>query len=211
MIEPLSLLPVNTDAPHVKNIEPGEVYYLSYGSNLSHKRFFCYIHGGQPEGNSRTYEGCRNTLLPHLSFGVKFDAALYFSGHSTTWGDGGVMFADFAQPGESLGRAYRITLEQFCDVAAQESDLPIGSVDFDWDELLSNGFIEGDGQYGTLVLVGYLHGLPVLTFTNAKGVQDKPLNPPSVAYRKVIATGLEETFQMNDAEIEDYFQTVLGY
>lgn len=211
MIEPLSLLPINTDAPHVKNIEPGEVYYLSYGSNLSHKRFFCYIHGGQPEGNSHTYEGCRNTLLPHLSFGVKFDAALYFSGHSTTWGDGGVMFADFAQPGESLGRAYRITLEQFCDVAAQESHLPIGSVDFDWDELLSNGFIEGDGQYGTLVLVGYLHGLPVLTFTNAKGVQDKPLNPPSVAYRKVIATGLEETFQMNDAEIEDYFQTVLGY
>ena len=211
MLEPLSLLPVNTDAPHVENIEPGEVYYLSYGSNLSHDRFFCYIQGGQPEGNSHIYKGCRNTLIPVLSFGVTFDAALYFSGDSKMWGGGGAMFADFSQPGESLGRAYRITLEQFCDVAAQESNLPIGSVDFDWDELLSNGFIEGDGQYGTLVLVGYLHGLPVLTFTNAQGVQDKPLDPPSVAYRKVIARGLEETFQMNDSEIENYFQNVLGY
>lgn len=211
MLEPLSLLPINTDAPHVKEIEPDQVYYLSYGSNLSHHRFFCYIAGGQPEGNSRNYGGCRNTLLPNLNFGVKFDAALYFSGESTTWGGGGVMFADFSQPGESLGRAYRITLEQFCDVAAQESGFPVGSVDFDWDELFSNGFIEGDGQYGTLILAGYLHGLPVLTFTNATGAQNKPLNPPSVDYRKVIAKGLEETFQMDDSEIEEYFQTILGY
>lgn len=211
MLEPLCLLPVNTDAPHIQGGEPGEVYYLSYGSNLSHERFFCYIAGGQPEGNIKNYLGCRNTLLPHLNFGVRFDASLYFSGESTTWRGGGVMYADFSQPGESLGKAYRITLEQFCDVAAQESNLPIGSVDFDWDELLSNGFIEGDGQYGTLVLVGYLHGLPVLTFTNATGAQNKPLNPPSVDYRKVIAKGLEETFQMDDSEIEEYFQTILGY
>lgn len=41
-----------------------DVWYVSYGSNISENRFSCYIEGGIPEGSEKEEKGCENTTPP---------------------------------------------------------------------------------------------------------------------------------------------------
>ena len=137
------------DAPAGASENPS-VWYASFGSNILSERFACYLEGGRIEGMVRDMPGSRDPSpptewrrwddLPHR---------LFFAHSSPTWDGGGVAFVDFGEdlrvagtpaPAETervapatrapaLGvsyRLYRVTLEQFNDVLAQENGMAPG-------------------------------------------------------------------------------------
>ena len=137
------------DAPAGASPNPS-VWYASFGSNILSERFACYLEGGRIDGMIRDMPGSRDPSpptewrrwddLPHR---------LFFAHSSPTWDGGGVAFVDFGEdlrvagtpaPAETervapatrapaLGvsyRLYRVTLEQFNDVLAQENGMAPG-------------------------------------------------------------------------------------
>jgi hypothetical protein len=149
------------------------VWYVSYGSNMCAARFACYIEGGLPPGGSRSNPGARDRRLPERSIAVDLPGTVYFAGDSPQWG-GGVAFYDHDKPGRAAARGYLVTAEQFADIAAQEmyrlprhddplAELVLSPLDGGRHEL-------GPGRYETLLDVGELDGLPLLTFTSPHGL-----------------------------------------
>lgn len=163
---------VNLDPPGTQSANynldesgrPREVYYASFGSNLFADRFNAYIAGGQPEGATRTYAGCRDTAPPSDDIPVALNGTVHYAGESLVW-TGGVAFLDTGTQGKSLGRAYRITADQFDDVVAQECNEDPGTRRLDLPRLLTEGRHVEPGNYGTLVHVGDYNNAPVFTFT----------------------------------------------
>ncbi len=164
---------VNLDPPGAQANEydldgegrPTRVYYASFGSNLFADRFAAYIAGGQPEGATRTYDGCRDTTPPSGDIPVALNGTVHYAGESKVWEGGGVAFLDTSTQGKSLGRAYCVTADQFDDVVAQECDEAPGSRKLDLPRLLQDGSHTEPGTYGKLVHVGDYRGAPVFTFT----------------------------------------------
>ena len=137
------------DAPAGASSNPS-VWYASFGSNILSERFACYLEGGRIEGMIRDMPGSRDPSPP--SEWCRWDDLphrLFFAHSSPTWDGGGVAFVDFGEdlrvagtpaPAETervapatrapaLGvsyRLYRVTLEQFNDVLAQENGMPPG-------------------------------------------------------------------------------------
>jgi len=143
---------------------PKTLYYASYGSNLFADRFNAYITGGQPEGSIRVYDGCRDKTLPSDDIPIALNGTIYYAGQSQAW-NGGVAFLDTGAEGKALGRAYRISAEQFDDVISQEGNEPAGTKKVELARVLREGRIVESGAYGTLVHVGDYNGSPVFTFT----------------------------------------------
>jgi hypothetical protein len=162
-----------------------QVWYVSYGSNMSSVRFACYIEGGRPPGGSRTNPGARDPRLPVRSVPVDLPGTLYFAGESPQWG-GGVAFYDHARPGFTAARAYLVTAAQLADIAAQE----MYRVPQDGDPLeevvlapLQGGRHElGPGRYETL----------------------------AEAYLATVADGLRESRGWDDRRIASYFASLLN-
>lgn len=198
-----------------------EVWYVSYGSNLCRDRLAAYLLGGRPEGARRSYVGARHKELPVDDVAVDLPGRLYFAGDSPVWG-GGVAFydhdaADLVAPGlPTAARAYRISVQQFADVAAQEMHRVPQARD-PIEEVLLDGFVDGffdglpqgrhqagPGHYETLVEVGRRDGLPMLTFTAPHGYAAVPHTAPSAAYRTMLARGLHESRGWDASRIEDY-------
>lgn len=164
---------VNLDLPGAQANEydldgegrPRRVYYASFGSNLFADRFAAYIAGGQPEGATRTYAGCRDATPPSDDIPVALNGTVHYAGESKVWGYGGVAFLDTSTQGKSLGRAYCVTADQFDDVVAQECNEAPGSRKLNLPRLLQEGSHTEPGNYGRLVHVGDYRGAPVFTFT----------------------------------------------
>lgn len=186
-----------------------EVWYVSYGSNMSRARLGCYIEGGRPPGASVTYVGARDTTMPVADLPVTLPGSLYFAGESQIWG-GGVAFYDHDAPGQTAARAYRITAAQFADVAAQEmhripdpddplKEVVIGGLDAGRHEA-------GPGEYETLIQVGSHDGLPMLTFTAPHGFAAVPHTRPRPAYLAMLAEGLRDAHGWDEERIDDYFR-----
>lgn len=180
-----------------------QLWYASYGSNLSRDRFLCYLRGGRPEGAARTYPGSRDRTLPVADTPFLLPGSVFFGWHSPTWG-GGIAFYDAdATDQVALGRAYLINESQFADVAAQEMHREPGS-DLDLSTVLDERqHAVGTGRYEALHLVGELEGHPVLTFTSPEPTE-VPASAPSEAYLAMIARGLRETHEHTDEELVDY-------
>jgi hypothetical protein len=202
---------------------PTHVWYASYGSNLSSKRFQAYIKGGKPEGSSTTQEGCRNKTLPEKDIPIRFEGRMHFAGESTRWGGGGVAMMDNDHAGHALGRAYLITMEQFDDVVAQENGKLPGSLVVNTDEALVNGLTDiGSNLYGRLVHIGDYGNAPVFTFTGNFSAKEaleeskdkrgygRKTNTPSSNYLRMISQGLKETFDMDQNQQVDYLRGMLG-
>jgi hypothetical protein len=152
---------------------PAKVWYLSFGSNLYSDRFSCYVQGGSPNGGKTTYSGCRDTTPPEADIPVALPGVVHYAGESLVWG-GGVAFLDTESKGKSLGRAYKVTAEQFDDIVFQEStsgSTPTGAK-VDLNSTIDSGRTVGKGRYGTLVHVGDYDGAPVFTFTGPFAVRD---------------------------------------
>lgn len=188
-----------------------EVWYVSYGSNMSRTRLGCYIEGGRPPGSLRHHDGARDRTMPVEDIPVMLPGSLYFAGESTTWG-GGVAFYDHDTPGPTPARAYRITVPQFVDVAAQEMhripdpDDPLEGVILDG--LPDARHRAGPGEYETLIEVGRHDGLPMLTFTAPHGRESVPHTHPRPAYLAMLAEGLREAHGWSEEEIAEHFSSV---
>ena len=193
-------------------MHPTEVWYVSYGSNMCRDRLHCYIEGGRPRGAVREYVGARDDTPPVDDMAVDLPGSLYFAGDSATWG-GGVAFYDHDVPGPTPARAYRITTEQFVDVAAQEmhrlpeegdplEEIIIGGLD-------AGRHKAGPGHYETLIEVGRHDGLPMMTFTSPHGLDAVPHTRPAPAYLAMLSRGLRETREWSDQTIDAYLASVV--
>jgi hypothetical protein len=184
------------------------VWYAAYGSNLSRERFLTYVRGGRPAGAARTYPGARDPSLPSAEVAFTMPGRMFFGWESPTWG-GGIAFYDSTSEGSVLARAYRLTEQQFADVAAQEMHREPGE-DLDLGQVLEHARHEvGPGRYETLHLVGELDGDPVLTFTT-RDPSSLPLNAPVAAYLRTVAVGLAHTHELDEQAVADYLLSCRG-
>ena len=177
------------------------VWYASYGSNLSRHRFERYLHGGIPKGGRRRYPGARDRRPPSGDRPVALPYRLRFGGESRTWG-GGMAFVDTTAHAHVLARAYRVTLEQFADIHAQENGGDADAVDL---AAVGAGqrVIAGRGNYPVIIRCGALDGAPMFTFTAAALPASKA---PAAAYVRTIATGLAESHRLTTALIVHYLR-----
>jgi hypothetical protein len=179
-----------------------QVWYASYGSNLSRERFRHYLDGGRPQGASRTYPGARDSTQPEDDRALTLPGEMFFAWESPTWG-GGIAFYDADTTGPTLARAYLVSEQQFADVAAQERREVPGE-DLDLSHVLAHSRHDlGPGHYEALHLVGELEGLPVLTFT-APDPAVLQRNSPTSAYLAKLVAGLRETHDLSDDDLADY-------
>ncbi len=184
-------------------IDQMDLWYAAYGSNMASDRFHCYLAGGCPPGATRTYPGARDRTQPQAARPVRLDGSVYFAWTSPTWG-GGIAFYDPDAPGESVGVAYRLTLGQFSDVAAQEMHREPGT-DVQLDELWDSGRHRlGPGRYESLHVVGRLSDLPVVTFTASWGPDEVEFSPPVAAYLATMARGIADAHGWGADEITAY-------
>jgi hypothetical protein len=179
-----------------------DLWYAAYGSNLARDRFENYLSGGRPVGATRHYPGARDSSPPIDDRPLLLPGRLFFAWESPTWG-GGIAFYDPDGEGTVYARAYRITAEQFSDLAAQEMRRAPG-VELDLSQVLAQRrHSYGPGRYETLHLVGELDGLPVLTFTAPEGHGLLP-NRPAPIYLATIRRGLRECHGLSDADAAAY-------
>jgi hypothetical protein len=184
------------------------VWYAGYGSNLDAERFHCYLLGGCPPGAARTYPGAREPGEPLDSRPFTMTGRVAFAWKSPTWG-GGVAFHEPDADGETLARAYLVTVGQFADVLEQEMGRE-PTVDRDLTEVLGDGrHTVGPGRYETLHLAGELDGHPVLTFSTPD-VDPLGLRAPAPAYVETMARGLRETHDLAIDELVDYLMACRG-
>jgi len=203
------------DDPRVQPVpEEGDVWYVSYGSNMSEARLTAYLEGGVPPGGNRANPGAHDSTPPRRSVPVDLPGALYFAGESRQW-HGGVAFYDHdSEGGPTAARAYLITAQQFADIAAQETyrvpqkgdpivEVIVGGID-------GGRHHVGPGRYETLVEVGRLEDVPMLLFTSPHGIDHVEHTQPSPAYLAMLADGLRESRQWSDDDIEAYFDRVVS-
>ena len=193
----------------------GEVWYVSYGSNMAADRLTCYLAGGRPPGGSRANPGARDPRPPRRSVGVDLPGAVYFAGDSSQWG-GGVAFYDHETPGPSAARAYLVTAAQFADIAAQEMyrvpdpDDPLEEVVLGGlDPELDGRHHVGPGHYETLVEVGRYDGAPMLTFTAPHGIDHVEHTRPSESYLTMLRAGLREAHGWDPRQVEAYLDALV--
>ncbi len=191
--------------------ESGQVWYAGYGSNLLRQRFEHYLTGGSYAGAPQRsqHAGARDSTLPTDDRAWRVPHGLRFAGESTRWSGGGVAFLDpGVGSGEAVVRLYRITAEQFGDVAAQENGLSPGDLNVDVDALVSNGGQDISNRwYGRGLYLGDVEGAPVVTFTARVNVE--PVTSPSSAYAEVVARGLLECGLTGD-EVVSYLLAAPG-
>jgi hypothetical protein len=186
----------------------GDVWYVSYGSNMSSARLTVYLEGGVPPGGMRKNPGARDSSPPRRNVAVDLPGALYFAGNSRQWG-GGVAFYDHdAEGGPTAARAYLVTAEQFADIAAQEM-YRVPEVGDPLEEVVVGGIDggvhrAGPGHYETLVEVGRLEGAPLLLFTAPHGIDHVEHTRPSAAYVAMLVEGLRESRQWDEEEVLAY-------
>jgi hypothetical protein len=191
---------------------PGLIWYAGYGSNLCAERFRCYIAGGIPPGLTDPCRGARDPTHPRQDRPLDIPHPLYFAGTARPWG-GSPCFVDPVPgpEGPTRGRAYLITWEQFEDVVAQENGRPTSPVDLDLAEMTEGDSLRiGPGRYETLLYLGRLEGLPVVTITSPRAMTDPEPGAPSAAYLKVMITGLREAHAMSDDAIVAYLGSARG-
>lgn len=169
------------------------VWYASYGSNLSFQRFICYIRGGRPFFGKKENCGCRDKNSPIESDPFIINFPLYFASSrndntSMMWGAGGVAFLDDSACGNTFGRIWKITNEQFESVKSQESPAL-----YDKELLLD---IHSDG-------------LPIKTITSSKKIRN--LKKPSPEYLKTMTRGLCQIYGFSDKILMKYIENIEGY
>lgn len=158
------------------------VWYVAYGSNLLVKRFLLYITGGKNVELNIEQIGCLDKTMPLQEKPWEIPYQLYFSQVAQKWGGGGVAFLDDTVKGETLGKAYLITRDQFEAVKKQEGT---------W--------------YAKTISLGHDQGFEVVTISSVKRL---PSNPPAKAYIDVVRAGLYETYPTIDkSALDNYLET----
>jgi histone deacetylase 4/5 len=200
------------------------IWYACYGSNLSKARFNCYIMGGRVEGMSHHCVGARDSAPVRDSQVEWMPYRVFFAHISKTWGYGGAAMLDItsSQGHECCMRLYKVTLQQFNDVVAQENDFtpPLPATNQLTYERLVDLKRQGQGAhwmlfegsfYPAVVYLGERDNTPIVTFTclpenvGAFLSGELPAAPPSSNYLAVMRKGLQE-LGMNEAQAKDYWE-----
>jgi histone deacetylase 4/5 len=200
------------------------VWYASYGSNLLEARFNCYIFGGRVDGMSRDAHGTRDSTPASESVVIRMPYRVFFAhARESFWGFGGAAMLDLTpkDPHQVLIRLYRVTLQQFNDIVAQENGLrpplPVqhrlkcedlarlrtqepGSISVQF---------EGEwNYYPAVAYLGCYDGAPILTFTCLPEDVPRFLSgelaaaPPAENYLNVLRKGVQELGQAGIDPIE---------
>jgi len=108
---------------------------------------------------------------------------------------------------------YLITDEQFNDVVLQENDKEVDGTRFvpPFQQLTQESEFELPGKrlYGHVLRVGKESNWPVITFTTSR--KDMPIGSPSMAYIKIIISGIKETYPaMTNTQICEYLMRTEG-
>lgn len=181
------------------------VWYAAYGSNLSAERFGVYLSGGPIPFSTtgRVQDGARNTAAATADQPFTLERSLLFNGSAAQWGGGGtaIIDTDHNPVTPTLSRAYRVTLEQFEDVFAQENRLD-APMQFDVGALIAGPIDLTDRKYGRVELVGEIEGEAVLTFTSTQ--RPMGLAPADVSYLRIMGIGLQETWDLGPRAAADY-------
>ena len=157
-----------------------EVWYACYGSNLSEKRFSCYIEGGKCEENGKTYPGCTDKTRWSAETVMSFDGKLYFGNESGSWEGKGVAFFDPEAEGKTVMKLYKIKLSQLFDLRLMEGASPY------W--------------YGRIVCLGLKDDLPVYTLTSETR---RPANAPCSSYIRLIIDAMRDELKLSREEMPD--------
>jgi hypothetical protein len=188
------------------------VWYASYGSNLCQARFMRYITGGRPPGVSHSHGGARDKRPPRADMGLALPHQLYFAGTSKVW-NGSPCFVDTdVTPGAfSHARAYLIGWEQFEDIVAQENGRLSVPIELGPDDLAPGLTHQlGSRRYENVLCLGPFDGVPVLSLTSPWSMSSAEIDAPSIAYLKVLITGLREVHGLPDEEIVAYLGATPG-
>ncbi|MDY7106500.1 MAG: histone deacetylase [Actinomycetota bacterium] len=182
----------------------GRVWYASYGSNANWDRFRTYLEGGAAPGAGAGQRGARDPSPPEADLAVSLPFTVYFARSSRRWG-GAVAFADHHRHEHHVGlaRAWLVTVEQFEDIAAQESGRE--AMRCDLDALRRDGHLRcGDGWYDHLLHVGDHDGMPIVTFTATEPLAEQPTGAPSAPYLRHVGAGLADAHGLDDDELGRY-------
>lgn len=164
------------------------VWYACYGSNLSVKRFVCYIKGGVCAENHKKYAGCGDNSEWKDSIVKTYKGKMYFGNKSGSWDNKGVAFYDNEGEGSVVMRLYKITRGQLIDLQNQEGN--------------------SKSWYGRIVCLDVLtDGCPVYTITSEGR---RPLNEPSDAYVDLIEKALIEECSLKEQEVVAYLRKCRG-
>lgn len=194
------------------------VWYASYGSNLLQDRFNCYLFGGKVQGMSRPSHGARDPTPARDSAVLQVPYRVFFAhARKSFWGFGGSAMLDLTphDPSETLIRLYKVTLQQFNDIVAQENGLrpPLAAVNRltceDLEKLrgkeagnFSVQFERGWNYYPVVAYLGEHNDAPILTFTclqeNVPAFLSGDLSaaPPAKNYLNVLTHGVEKLPQI---------------
>lgn len=184
------------------------VWYLSYGSNLSKRRFLTYILGGKPEGSSKYEPGSKDKTLPLKEKNTIINYELYFSEHSKKWDNLGVGFIGTEKNPEfkTYAKMYLITKEQFEDIVKQENSIN-KEININYPEENQISLIS-EGWYSAILCTGIYDNHYIYTFTSPEKPQYYV--KPSEKYLKTIATGIIENTGTNAENLTDYFINLKG-
>ncbi|WP_031468433.1 hypothetical protein [Sciscionella sediminilitoris] len=186
-----------------------QVWYASYGSNMSAARFGCYLYGGTPIGGTRRHPGCRDTRAPADDQALELPGGVYFAGESRNW-TGGVAYYDPELTGTAYARAYLVTGEQFADVAAQETGREPGA-EIDVAAVVRDGRLSlGPGGYETLLCLGERDGHPIVTFTAPYPAAAVEHTVPAAAYLRTLAEGLVQSREWTPEKAATYLVELSG-
>jgi hypothetical protein len=160
-------------------METQYIWYACYGSNLCKAKFI-----------ERYISECTDKTPPMEERPYILHHPLYFAGKSGRW-NGGVAFVGTKQDEQvnTLGRVYKITMEQLNDIRRKEGP--------------------SDHWYGNKLLLGTLDGLPVYTLTRTMVHDFTTARLPAQAYTDVIREGLRETYP--DVDADAYLEKALGH
>lgn len=163
------------------------VWYVAYGSNLLYERFVHYIQGGKCRFNQRSYPGCTDKTLPLAIRNKIIPYEMYMGKQSSSWNGSGVAFLDPRSKGETWGRMYLITREQFKEVQEQE----------------------GENWYDEVITLDCYLGIEIKTITSSRR---EKANRASMSYERVIEAGLREAYKgSSNQEINEYLDQVFKH
>ncbi len=135
------------------------VWYACYGSNINQERFYRYL------------DECVDSSRPTAVRKFMIPYKLYFAGsESRLWNNRATAYLDYTSAGQTLGKLYKITKQQFDTVKQREGQ-----------------------NYTELLELGELEGFPIFTFTNKNIRQDR--NIPCLCYFHTILQGLTDLYE----------------
>jgi len=191
----------------------GQLWYVSYGSNLLRKRFFTYLTGSDESSEFGAHPPAPPTALPAGERWLWIDYPLYFAGVSRRWTGASAFVSTTADTANrSVAHGYLLDRVQFTHLAAVEN--VVASIDAGATETLAIGQWsqlavdrEGEsfrGKYDALLRLPDIDGTAAFTLTSS--IAREP-GEPSSRYLSTIRRGLLSA--PDDLDVDAYLQAAI--